>query len=452
MLEANWKMTKQEHCNTSPRETTVIAYGFDKWGFKIESEEAKLAPGCRARFICYGDEKELEGVDGVIIPQGIFERIDIHQDPLGPPAKVDVDHALMVDRERELRNLVDGGGWVCFLVRWIVDKVHGGFLERTQYIHETDVCKRFLNNYGVSDRVLVNGLNFERAEPEFLRYLRCYGVAHTVFRRCHRTQRMNVIASVQRGAIALEFLNRLFFLPFHTTRKDWDCLCDVVRLVTQAIVKYRERRAVSLPEWLDEFQFAKESKLRRKLESHRKALAELEERLEVLKGYKAILTTQSEPLRQKIVSILRRYFGLSVDATDEKKEDAKLLDESGNPICFIEIRGVNRGVRREDINDVDSHRERNAVSSLVPGALLINNEMKVDAIDGRLATRIAQEHIEHAARLNVLIVRTIDLLFLMQHLEGRTIPERKTEFLNLLKSGGGWLRADREGYRVIRPG
>jgi len=444
-------MTKQEHSNTSPRETTVIAYGFDEWGFKIESEEAELAPGCRARFICYGEENEFEGVDGVIIPQGIFESVDIRQEPLGAAAEVGVDHRRMVDRERELRNLLDGGGWACFLVRWIIDEVRSGFPVRTQYIRDTDLCKRVLNDYGVTDRRPVNGLHFERAEHEFVGYLRRYGVAHTVFDRCYSRRRMNVIASVGAQRIAIEFSNRLFFLPFHTTRRDWECLCEVVRLVTQAIVKYRERRAVSLPEWLDEFQFAKEGELRRKLESHRKALAKLEARLEVLKGYKAILTTQSEPLRQKIVSILSRYFGLSVDATDEKKEDAKLLDESGNPICFIEIRGVNRGVRREDINDVDSHRERNGLPSSVPGALFINNQMKVDGIDARLATRVAQEHIEHAARLNVLIVRTIDLLFLMRHLERRTIQERKTEFLDLLNSGGGWLRADSEGYRVIGP-
>ncbi len=73
----------------------------------------------------------------------------------------------------------------------------------------------------------------------------------------------------------------------------------------------------------------------------------------------------------------------------------------------------------------------------MPGILLINNEMSIEGITQRLATAVAEEQIKHAQNFNVLIVRTIDLLFLMKHFEND--PERKDKLLKLLSSGGGWL-------------
>jgi hypothetical protein len=49
--------------------------------------------------------------------------------------------------------------------------------------------------------------------------------------------------------------------------------------------------------------------------------------------------------------------------------------------------------------------------------------------------------------LNVLIIRTVDLLFLMRHMESAV--HRREDFMRLMSSGGGWLKADPEGYRIV---
>ena len=117
-------------------------------------------------------------------------------------------------------------------------------------------------------------------------------------------------------------------------------------------------------------------------------------------------------------------------------------------MAMIEAKGTKKGVKREYINQVDSHRERNELPTSIPGVLFINNEMSVAGIDKRLETKVPDDQIKHARKLNILIVRTIDLLFLMRHLENN--PDRQAELMRLLlSSGGGWLRADSEGYRVV---
>jgi hypothetical protein len=47
----------------------------------------------------------------------------------------------------------------------------------------------------------------------------------------------------------------------------------------------------------------------------------------------------------------------------------------------------------------------------------------------------------------VLVVRTIDLLYLMRHLEAE--PDRRDKFLGLLRSGGGWISAGPSGYELL---
>jgi len=99
------------------------------------------------------------------------------------------------------------------------------------------------------------------------------------------------------------------------------------------------------------------------------------------------------------------------------------------------------------VNQVDSHRERLGLTDAVPGLLLINNQMDVPGIAKRQATQVALEQVRHARRMNVLIVRTIDLLHLMRHLEDDV--DKRAKFLALVRGGGGWLAADASGYRIV---
>jgi hypothetical protein len=145
--------------------------------------------------------------------------------------------------------------------------------------------------------------------------------------------------------------------------------------------------------------------------------------------------------------MLRSFFGVRVDALEEFREDAKILDDTGEVIAFVEIKGTKGGIKREHINQVDSHRERAGLSSSVSGVLIINNEMSVGGIKERFETTVPGEQIDHAKKLNVLIIRTIDLLFIIRQFED--IPNKTEKFLELLRGGGGWLKATPTDYQII---
>jgi hypothetical protein len=73
--------------------------------------------------------------------------------------------------------------------------------------------------------------------------------------------------------------------------------------------------------------------------------------------------------------------------------------------------------------------------------------MSVGGIKERFETTVPGEQIDHAKKLNVLIIRTIDLLFIIRQFED--IPNKTEKFLELLRGGGGWLKATPTDYQII---
>jgi hypothetical protein len=147
------------------------------------------------------------------------------------------------------------------------------------------------------------------------------------------------------------------------------------------------------------------------------------------------------------MAILESYFGLKVDPIDEGGEDFKIFEGEGQILAVGEAKGTNSGIKREHINQVDSHREKLDLTDSTPGLLIINNQMDIASVQGRRETTIAPEHIKHARLHNVLVLRAIDLLTLMQWAEGRA--DRGQIFIKYVTAGGGWLTVDGNGPKVV---
>jgi hypothetical protein len=334
--------------------------------------------------------------------------------------------------------MIEGGRWVCFLVGAIVDKVPQGDWD-SQNIDDTDLCKKILNALEITkySRRIVDGLTiFNTKSDEFKTYLRDYGVVNTVFELpFNREKQFRIIAESGSEPVAIEWTHRLFFLPLHTTKRDASTLNLIVTEVSTAILDYRQKRIAEVPAWLDEFKFATEEKLDSEVDALQKQIADRKGQIQTWRDYKAILITSGDLLKDRVVGVLGGFFELRVDAPEEFREDAKLLDDTDKVLAFIEIKGTKGGIKREHVNQVDSHRERGDLSPSVPGVLIINSEMSVAGIKERFETTVPGEQIDHAKKLHVLIIRTIDLLFLIRQFEDKS--NKKQKLLKILRSGGG---------------
>lgn len=134
---------------------------------------------------------------------------------------------------------------------------------------------------------------------------------------------------------------------------------------------------------------------------------------------------------------------------DKQKEDAKVIDDNGAPLVLLEFKGISKGIKRKDVGQVNFHRDRADLDMKVPGALIINSDSSISGIKERLEADVPKAQIHYARSLNVLIIRTIDLLFLMRQLEDKNVYERKEILMKLFSSGGGWLKVDDASYEII---
>jgi len=151
-------------------------------------------------------------------------------------------------------------------------------------------------------------------------------------------------------------------------------------------------------------------------------------------------------LRESIIKILRDGFGLEIDDTDELKEDFKIIDNEGKPVILVEVKGLNKGIARQHINQTDSHRERAQLEQEFPSILIVNTNIKKSNSLQDKYQEVAKEQIKHAVKMNVLVMRTIDFLDMLYLKEKGEV--KKKNFLDILRQKSGWLEASQESWSI----
>jgi len=432
-------------------EKTVFVYGFDEAGFHTQRESVALAGVGRIQFIPFYDSTSLDGADGVIIPQGIFEELEAEPSALGPETYVRVDKTSLLERERQIFNLLRAGKWVCFLVGEIVDEVSEGI--HLESIHDTDLCKRILNAFIVGRRRRYElftdapPLHVRATESEFESYVSTYGTPTTVFELPHlQPYEKHVIVEFGDQPVGVEIGAQLFFLPFRSLEKSASAASSIAETVARAIFTYRQNRVVKLPSWADEFRFKSEEKLYLEINSLLEKVNQVECQLLSWKEYKVILTASGNQLVNTIVAILESVFDFNLDV-DKLHQRILIKKDNQRPVLLMEIVGTEGSVEKQFIDRLQAHRQSVALPDRFPAVLCINHEMSIQDITKRAAAGVSDDCVRYAKERNVLIVRTVDFLMLMRQLE--TDPHREKKLMHLLLAGGGWLKADLQTYRIL---
>ena len=428
---------------TSMKEPRIFAYGFDAAGFSTRRDPVFLLNVGQIEFVDFLAPISFAFADGVIIPQGIFERIERQPSSFGAKTSVTVHKASMLERERQVFNLLRDGKWVCFLVGEIIDEISQGF--HTEPVNDTDLCKRILNAFQVGRRgryhLYVETQPKLRTEAtEFDLYLHEYGSPRTVYElpQLQPIER-EVIAELDGQIVGVEFDRQLFFLPFQTSDQNWPTALSVAKSVAGAIVSYRRSRISDIPDWVDALRFKSEEDLYLEINALLEQVNRLESQVRSWKDYKGILTTTGSQLRNRIVAILESVFDFHVEVEADRKS-AMIADDNHSPILIFQSYGTDTDIGRDFIDQIDVHRERKGLPHSMRAVLFINSDMASSDIRARAEKEVAEDIVGYAAEQNVLIVRTIDLLLLMRQLERD--PERKRKLLQLFLSHGGWLKAE----------
>lgn len=398
----------------------IFAYGFDAAGFAIPTDPLETTK-YQIRFVGYESTESLEDADGIITPSGIFEKFETHHSYGGGYTTVDCDKDHLAKRTKEAVQLCRQGGWIVFLLRRVN-------MERENW-RNTDLSKQFLSSFFYQTECHDPNPHVQCKSDEFSDYLHDFGISRTTFWNARDDHKPRALAVINNGGfVGAELVGKIFFLPLPSIKKAKPELIKLVTKCTEAVLEYKRRNDLHLPTWVENFEFQTEKKLHTEVVDLEKQIIQKQEELSKWRKYKGILSASGKSLNGLVVEILRDYFKLDLHSKEEFVEDAVIRD-GNKPLFVVEIKGVNGGLKRDHVNQVDSHRERLGISPEVLGLLIINDFTDIDGLAERKAKAYDKLHVDHAEKLNIKILRTTTLIEIIRSFE--TEKERGEKFIQL---------------------
>ena len=427
-----------------PQVPRILVYGIDRLGI----EPPKVPIGSRefSLEVCKFDApNRFDNYDGVILFQSTFETVERIDSYTGSHRKLTYNRDELVRRRNQTSQLLEKDGFICFLL-W------RDFVEHDSYGHEardTDLAKFYSNFSGLFRERLGEDRSITKIyRSEFEPFLKDYGVARTEFSYYSRWLEANIRKICDAGShhvagFILE--NRIYFVPCQLPSGHE--ASDFFRKLASALVATAKKLVQELPAWVDEYRLPNEAKL---LEAEAKAQQEVEEiraRKTNYKTYKQCLCYDGELLVESVSEVLREGLGFKVDERkDEGIEDRAIVDDQGNELVLIEIKGSNANVDNNAVYQADSHRGRREKPDDFPSVLIVNTFIQSSNTIEQKARDINTEQVKLAVKKQVLMLRTIDLLNLLYLKEQGKID---TEQLGaVLTTQKGWLKVSQENYEV----
>lgn len=407
----------------------ILVYGFEKLGYEVSEKKIE-----RSNYILYfGDfkkAKEFQEYDGVIMMQGIWETDKGYRTPY--PEEDELQK-----RTKQLIKLLKKSGFVCFLVQGITHDLYDLVKEVVSWFSSTYVSEispqKFLKIY----------------RHEFKEYLDSYGVARTKFSTYNEDISYKVICSLDRydTDVGLIIDNQIYFVPCHAPDKSFEELKKLLSPLAGALVATAKKIWQEISDWADEYRFIGEDILINDVQKLMNKVRKKQAEIEAYRGYKGCLCFSGDPLKDAVAEVLGKGFGFNVSDNEEFKEDIRIINNEGDPIVFCEVKGKNKGVSREDVNQVDSHRERNGYNADFPGVLIVNTFIKHSNSVAEKDREVESDQIKHTVKMNIVILRTLDLLNALYQVDCGILKPGK--FLELLKTKSGWVKFTLKDYEIV---
>jgi len=413
-----------------------MIHGTEVFGLNLSTQELDDR-NYRLVFAPYKSEQRFFEFDGIITLQCLFEKFHLVQGVMESYTDHTFDRNELDKREKEADILFKNGGFVVFLLHApFRDHIYESM--RSIDCRDTDLVKRFLNYSSLYRHDLGKRYTALKClRDEFLRFFELYGAAWSTFDYFDGLSWRN-LALMNGKPVSMVIADRLFFIPCLLPEQRSERKEEFYRLLADAVVTCVKKLRVELPPWADEFLLPSEQALVEEQAQLSSRLEALEKERSALRRFKRVLVGDGDALVDDVVYLLTDGFGFKVNNDENFREDIRILGENREPLIFGEVKGTTRGVKREYINQADSHRERSGLPAEFPTILIINTHTKNARSIQDKDQEIAPEQVKHAVNMHVLLIRTLDLLNLLVLIQKARLSQ--TDILTILRTESGWLR------------
>lgn len=423
----------------------VYFYGARETGYRLDDYKIKDSKNnLNIHIKRLNDKIDFNKADVIIIPSGVFEKIEPKFSFGSSEYEIGFNQGLISEYEKKIIDAIGNGKIVIFLLQRITKRINGS------NINHTDLVKKLL--VGVfPESIGCSPVSTTKSENKFFNeYVSEYGVANTLI----KLDRNEFHALVKSGSNVYGFCTpskRLFFMPFHTNNFSDEGLLNLTSLISKSVIEYVDDSGRLLPEWFSDFSFDKEVEIINEIERLESELVSNKEKLLTYDNLKKMLGSKGTGLENLVVDCLRDYFGLNVDSYDEKLDDFSILDEDSNFLISGEVKGVNGGCARSHLSQIVNNISMKKYPVNTRGILIINDNMKAQSLEEKVGSSVSNDCLKFAEINNLLILRTIDVLYLMKKMEFIEVKERKESILKILLGGPGWYRVDENTEELIGP-
>ncbi|CAE6831681.1 hypothetical protein LMG22931_06830 [Paraburkholderia nemoris] len=424
------------------RAYNVLAYGFERKGLPIPTEPIRLR-NFSVFFEQYGTARRFQEYDGVVLFQGVFEKFQRKTGTMSSYLHHQHDSDELDKRKKESALLLGKGGFICFLLTDpFIDHDDGRSFTGTDLVkYHLSYGHLFRHNFESRIAQVTPVIN------EFKRFLELFGAANSYFENYNNGLDVRPLAIFRGKNVGLLINRSEYFVPSLVPDARVDVVTEYLELLLDGVTAVHNKVHQTLPEWITTYRFEEEDALSTKKSDLLSQVAEIDRRFEELNKFKAALFHSGPELVADVSAILQAALGVKIDANDELREDIKLLGDDGTVIAVCEVKGINRGVRRENINQTDSHRDRSGFDAKFPAILIANTNIKSARSIAEKDQEIDAEQIRHAVNMHILVMRTIDLLGLLRIVLGREISQEGAR--SLVFQGVGWLRVSESRVEVL---
>ena len=226
----------------------------------------------------------------------------------------------------------------------------------------------------------------------------------------------------------------------------------VVGSVLRAVEGHQTGSKITFPQYVEDLLLPGEEDLSRRIEKLQIEVEEAKAKATHLRNFRHLLGHASgstlESLIVEALNLVLEDTEVSVeDREDTGVEDFWLVAPEGD-IALAEAKGIGGHVKRQNVNQVDDHRDQHDLKpEELPGLLVVNVFRNTDGTDAeQRSLPVSPDVLAHARRNNVLILRTRDLFFLLyQRLGGAGVGQT---LLDSLMGGGGWLEASKDSCEL----
>ena len=426
------------------RQFNVLVYGLERKNFSVPPVPIQSKNFC-VSFERFETHRRFQEYDGVIMFQGIFERFGNKNNGYDSYLHHECDRDELDKRKKEADLLLGKGGFLCFLLTDPFLNHYGG----CDY-SATDLAKYFLNfenfhreNFAKRNTEIKSVIN------EFKRFLELFGAASSFFTNYNQTIDFYLLASdlIYNKPVGMILNRSEYYLPSLIPDSRIEVIQEYFEILVDAITSVHNKLHQAVPEWVAAFKFDEEPRLMDKRASLMDKVENIDQRIDKLTKFKAALVHSGAELVADVSAALEAALGIKVDAIDDFREDIKLIGDDGKALAVCEIKGINRGIKRENINQTDSHRERSGFDEGFPAILIANANIKHARSIAEKEQEVDPEQVRHAVNMRILVMRTIDLLGLLRLVLAGKLTQLEACDLVLLKVG--WLRVQSDEVQIV---